>query len=135
MTSRDQFEAFAAKRNAALGEARAGSRTLVTNSHWPTWEAAREDRAQLVERAEMAEIFIEQLATELGAGATRAEVVDRVAQWLDADHGQRLAEVRAEEGRAGYIAGVNDRACEYMDPQQVQTGADEYAARVRGGAV
>lgn len=48
------------------------------------------------ERAEMAEIFIEQLATELGAGATVAEVVDRVAQWLDADHGERLAEVRAD---------------------------------------
>lgn len=97
--------------------------------------ATRQQLKHQTERAEMAEIFIEQLATELGAGATVAEAVDRVAQWLDADHGERLAEVQAVAGRAGYIAGVNDRACDYMDPQQVQKGADEYAAKVRGGAV
>lgn len=58
--------------------------------------ATRQQLKHQTERAEMAEIFIEQLATELGAGATVAEVVDRVAQWLDADHGERLAEVRAD---------------------------------------
>jgi len=48
---------------------------------------------------------------------------------------QCLANLRADAGRAGYIAGVNDRACDYMDPQQGQKGADEYTAKVRGGAV
>lgn len=47
-----------------------------------------------------------------------------------------LAEIRAEAGRSGYIAGVNDRACEYMDQSQIDAGADQYAAKVRqGGAV
>lgn len=81
------------------------------------------------ERAEMAEIFIEQLATELGAGATVAEVVDRVAQWLDADHGGRLAEVRADAIEAAsnalYNAGIADEAA--------SDWLVLYAAKVRGG--
>lgn len=82
------------------------------------------------ERAEMAEIFIEQLASELGAGATVAEVVERVAQWLDADHGDRLAEVRAEAIEAAsnalYNAGIADEAA--------SDWLVLYAAKVRGGA-
>ena len=87
------------------------------------------------ERAEMAEIFIENLAPELGAGATIAEVVDRVAQWLDADHGERLAEVRAEAGRAGYFLGHRDAGGidNAWGLERSTRYADEYAAKVRGG--
>jgi len=46
---------------------------------------------------------------------------------------QCLAEIRAEAGRVGYIAGVNDRACEYMDQSQIQAGADYHAAKIRKG--
>ncbi len=81
------------------------------------------------ERAEMAEVFIEQLAFELGAGATVAEAVDRVAQWLDADHGGRLAEVRADAMEAAsnalYNAGIADEAA--------SDWLVLYAAKVRGG--
>lgn len=98
--------------------------------------ATRQQLKHQNERAEMAEIFIEQLATELGAGATVAEVVDRVAQWLDADHGGRLAEVRAEAGRAGFIEGYEQ--CHYdIDNDYISRSepmADQYAAKVRGGA-
>lgn len=52
---------------------------------------------------------------------------------INATPAQCLANVRAEAGRAGYIAGVNDRACDYMDPQQVQAGADAHAEEVRAG--
>lgn len=83
------------------------------------------------ERAEMAEIFIENLAPELGAGASLAEVVDRVAQWLDADHGERLAEVRAEAiesaSNALYNAGVADASA--------SDWLVLYAAKLRGGEV
>lgn len=69
---------------------------IRAEAHNAALVALSEQLKHQTERAEMAEIFIENLAPELGAGATVAEIVDRVAQWLDADHGERLAELRAE---------------------------------------
>lgn len=91
----------------------------------------------LAGRAEAAEMFIEALAAEIGAGATLAEVVDRVAQWLDADHGARLADVRGESGRAGFVAGYDKCWRESYgtkpNTDSVDEYADSYAAKVRGG--
>lgn len=92
------------------------------------------------ERAEMAEVFIENLGLHIDAGADVAKLSALLAQWLDADHGQRLADVRADAGRAGYLqalADVDHRIDGYYGTtdEQDQQAADEYAAKVRGGAV
>lgn len=46
---------------------------------------------------------------------------------------QNLANRDAEVARKGYLAGIADRSCEYMDTQQVESSANEYADRVKRG--
>lgn len=83
-------------------------------------QATRVALKHQTERAEMAEIFIENIAAEIGAGATIAEVVDRLAQWFDADHGDRLADVRAEAIESAIEA----------TRQELQPGGQKWLCRV-----
>ncbi len=92
---------------------------------------------ELKQRAEMAEIFIENLGLHIDAGADIYKIAALLEQWLGADHGERLADVRAEAGRVGFIAGLElaDSPIRGMlSKNDLLRRADEYAAKVRGGA-
>lgn len=104
------------------------------------------------ERAETAEIFIENLGLHIDAGADIHKIAELLAQWLDADHGQRLAEVRAEvlqecqlivartnttyrdNPGMGFSSTIEDRTAKDFKAIITQQ-LDRYAAKVRGGAV
>lgn len=82
------------------------------------------------ERAEMAEIFIENLGLHIDAGADIRKIAALLEQWIDADHGERLADVRADAIESAsselYNAGIAD--------ESASDWLVLYAAKVRGGA-
>jgi hypothetical protein len=91
---------------------------------------AREQRDALVSKMVLMHESVSQAVNLIPAGAI--DIISNLKAAQDMNTAQALAEIRAEAGRAGFVAGFN-KWLENQENYKIRQFADEYAEQIRQG--
>lgn len=92
---------------------------------------AREQRDALVSKMVILHESVTQAVNLIPAGAI--DIISNIKTAQDMNTAQALAEIRAEAGRAGFIAAYHKINFIRMTEENIEWYADQYAAKVRQG--